>query len=285
MIGYIASTWSGWLDFVGYTKIVGLFFVIVIALWLMGIWQKKGTFFVASVLCTVLCLIPFSAAVLQVYQTPFYEYSWIWALVPMIPFLAYGATEIYGQLWVEKKLPRQTRILMTGMGVLICVLCISFTGPGMQETSKKKAMEETKQVLETVAEYGDDILQDELTLWAPKEIISYARMFAPQIRLYYGRDMWQKELDVFTDDRYSEKQQEDFAWMEASCQAAATEPMSGVGQLQQAVLQGVNVIMFDKNTGEDLIQELEQFFSVEAGKIRGYYVFFMTPDMIKRYEQ
>jgi len=285
MIEYVTSIWANWLTFVDETKIVGLFIVVAMTIWLLELWQKRRTFFMTCVVCVVLCFVPFTAMGLLLYQTAFYAYDWIWALIPMIPFLAYGGTEVYAKIWSERKLPKYTRLVLTALGLAICGLSISFAGPGMQETAKGNRIQDTKQTLEIVEEYGEETLGQELFLWAPREIVAYARVIAPQIHLYYGRDMWEEELDVLTDDRYTKKQKEDYLWMEQVGDAyAQVEDADAVEQIRQAISDGVNVILFGKDTGKEVIASLEQFFSVKAGTIKGYTVFFITPQMALRYQ-
>ena len=88
-----------------------------------------------------------------------------------------------------------------------------------------RALQETSRAdMESKADTGKT---DAPCLWAPREILEYARMWDgagedASFTLLYGRNLWDKALNAYTFDVYPEEMEELYLWMEESARSADT---------------------------------------------------------------
>ena len=67
---------------------------------------------------------------------------------------------------------------------------------------------------EAVLAEASAVCGEEFCLWAPREILEYARTRDGKISLLYGRDMWDAALHAYSYDVYSEETEALYRWME-----------------------------------------------------------------------
>lgn len=280
----ILSTWEGLHTYNTWTKILAIFAIVMLCLWLRSSWRQQGTFFAFSVVTFFLCLCPLTAYLLGIYQTAFYTYSWIWNLVPLLPMVAYGLTQYLISYWESKTQIKVEKILISiaiGFGL---VLCIGLGRKVWNEENRSADMERAQRVLTICKEYQDK-LEEPMLLWAPKEIVEYARFTCPEMKLYYGRDMWEEDLLFYTDDRYTECQIEDYQWMDFLGDIYSKGEESdykGPRKTREALQFGVNAILFPTTTDQEVITSMEMRYRKKAVRIEEYYFFIFTRDEVVR---
>lgn len=163
----------------------------------------------------VLVLFPVSAAALMLYQTGFYSYPWIWSLVPVTLCIAWGSVKLLWELTAQKRRDGKEGLrLAAGVAVLLALLVLTgnlgnLRGVSEEEKSRQSAARQ-------VADYMEEILQaKETMLWAPRTVLEAVRMQSGEIRVLYGRDMWEPAAAAYAYDTYSMERQRLFDWMEA----------------------------------------------------------------------
>lgn len=253
-----------------------------------------------TTLFLALILFPPAAILLDWYQTRFYDFGWMIALLPMTLTIAYGATravtdcyEKYCQESVWKTAG------LAAMALAVLLLCgnldterqwldngsfsESFSGSGQVMTEEEKQIEALA-VLEYLEENG---AAEDVCLWAPALVLDYIRRTDGSVRLLYGRNMWDEALNAYSYDSYPQKLREAYAWMEESAsylqnQGGSAEIGTALEESVHAALDGgVNVIVLPWERGEDdggipdaLTAAVRRLgYEVTVGKDWGYYFF------------
>ncbi len=171
--------------------------------------REKRLLAVTAVLL-LLVLFPGSAAGLMLYQTRFYSYHWIWSLVPTTLCIAWGGTRLLWELTGQQRRDgKAARRLAAGMAVLLAFLLL--TGNMGNLRSADREQESARQA----AVYLEQLPQaGEALLWAPRPVLEAVRRHSGEIRLLYGRNMWEPEAAAYAYDTYPMEQQRLFDWME-----------------------------------------------------------------------
>lgn len=203
----LRGAWSGWLEFTEGGKLAAVFLALAGYL----LWDKRqrgasrllAAYGLAGAL---LCICPVTAAILMKYYTLFYDYPWIWSMVPITCVIALGGTCLLAKLWNGERGRRglARRLAVTAGCVGILVLC-GGTAPELADAAGRD------QALAAVGEICDG---SGFCLWAPREILEYVRSEHGEIRLLYGRNMWDNALNAYSYDGYSEEEKELYEWME-----------------------------------------------------------------------
>lgn len=198
--------------------IVGIFF-----LWLLGKYKKNEKtremlFF--GIVMSFLVIVPLSGFVLSTYQTQFFGYRHLLLLLFPMVFIPWSLTEAVeqgvslvkrnaedGELAKEK--PWIVRLV--GIAVVVCLLMVSgnLITEGVDTNFsivKEKMPTKVVEVLE--------LLEDGDVVAAPNLIVEYARSYDGDIKLIYGRDMWQPALRAYTYNVYDETTCEIYRWMQ-----------------------------------------------------------------------
>lgn len=218
MFEWLRNAWEGWIQFTDQGKLAALLIAALIYLFLSRK-QKgpQGRLVFYSAIATVLCIVPFTASALMGYQTKFYDYRWIWNVVPMTAVIALGGTLFLTEHWKEGGYRAfASNLFLTGLCVAVLLLCGGLSG-GEKEAVRSGEREAAWEVLHTVRELcaGQEVGDgQEICLWAPREILEYARVGEDRVCLLYGRNMWDVALNAYSYDVYSEELQELYKWME-----------------------------------------------------------------------
>ena len=203
--GYHALTESG--------QFLMLFMTALLFLWFLRGFEKKEFRRLATVMLLLL-LCPVSIKLLLLYQTGFYGYENLWALLPMTALLACAAvmavfkiTAIYisERRKLRKAVSAKREHAAEVFAVFLMALLLFFCGTMEmaksetgQDLNGDKLPEEVAEVLQLV-----EIPQEEgVFVLAPDEVAAWARIYSGKILLPYGRNLWEPVLSAYTYDVY-----------------------------------------------------------------------------------
>lgn len=272
----------GWQAYITPGKLPVLLAVELLFCWLTGrkLGQKALVCYMGAMACV--CVFPVTAVLLMVYQTKFYDYQWIWSTVPLTVVTAYGAVEILGSIsepWKRENLKKS----IPGVFVLLAILflCSGFgqepVNPGEEIRERNRA---EKVLAELPAEKG-------ILLWAPADIMEYARAEDSSVTLLYGRNMWDKWLDAYSYDTYPEAYEELYKWIENEEQfsrgkiteedfqerkRAAGQNLTLTEAVERAAAAGVNCILLPESLDFEEISALAEKKGFEYKKLDGYHL-------------
>ena len=161
-----------------------------------------------------LVLFPVSAAALMLYQTRFYVYHWIWSLVPVTLCIAWGGVELLWELTAQKRRDGRTGFrLAVGVTVLLALLLLT-GNMGNIRTMTEEEKTRQEEMWQAAVYLGELPGVEETLLWAPRSVLEAVRRQTGEIRLLYGRNMWEPEAAAYAYDSYPMEQQRLFDWME-----------------------------------------------------------------------
>ncbi len=293
----LRNAWLGWLRYTENGKIVAILLAVLLFLWFgKKEWKEKSADWLLwyTTIMVVCCIFPVSAVFLMKYQTSFYNYEWIWCFVPVTMVTAYGITVFLTNQWEsylyniegKQEVKKLRCVGITILTVVVLALCGNMGQHSFKGYEEVKAQEHTGLVLE-------NLMQEEpeggICLWAPKEIMASARALNGNIRLIYGRNMWDAALGAYSYETYTEVEELLYLWM---CNLEETGSMEGLelsvkdsGEgvkkqvitveqcMQTAVTAGVNRILLPGNILPEELQQLESLLGVQARQVEGYFVF------------
>ncbi|MBP5223940.1 MAG: hypothetical protein J6Z35_12395 [Lachnospiraceae bacterium] len=281
------NAWSGWLDYMGAGKLAGLAFLLLLLLWLLHLGNRRQQFLCGySLIFLAVCICPVTAGLLMLYQTKFYDYEWIWSLIPLTVLLACGGTVLLEWFWERYEKDKTGRILGISAMILLALLCGRL---GNKEWIVENTAKERDGISQLLQKLEEDSTQ-ELYLWAPQEVMEHARSLDGNVRLAYGRNMWQEYLNAFSYEEYSPEQREMYAWMVMCGRYGRLEvPMASdlelVGEgpvpgsmldwekcMIEAMQMGVNRILLPGNLSEEALMKLEAALQIKPEAMDGYYL-------------
>lgn len=276
----LKNAWEGWLNYTDAGKLAALLFAILLYLWFLKKYKEQHDLTVYTTIMTVLCIFPVTAAVLMVYQTRFYDYQWIWTLVPTTMMLAFGGTIFLRDCLNDtKKSKLQKTVVLLGLLAAV-VLCGRLGNEKWQVDGAVSKKEAVKQLLEQVTEELDG---SQMCLWAPEEVIELSRMIRGDITLLYGRNMWDKSLNAYSYDVYSDEVTDCYLWMtyvedmgeldgEVKPEGDKRE-LKGAICVKNAVNAGVNTILLPKSMKTEALEQVQNVLEVKAKELDDYYLF------------
>ena len=301
--------WLGWKNYTNDGKLVALLLAALLFLWydIFIPWYDtsipwydvrkkagKSSFFGYTIIVTICCILPVTAGLLMVYQTKFYDYDWIWSLVPLTAAIAYGATIFLAKCWngsAEGKgnfTERQEGFKKTqwrrGIPVTVLLLAIIVLSGGLGKPSwdRKRQAAEREQAYVILDQIMALASEGEICLWAPREIMSYAREHDGRIRLPYGRNMWDISLNAYAYDTYDEQTIALYQWMERAGKADTigtdTVPVSLETCLRYAKDAGVDCVVLPEAVSQETIQRMETALHTKARLLEGYWIFYERAD-------
>lgn len=295
---------TGWSDFLDSGKLAALLLAVLLFLWFGRKGKEQGAFLLYTSVMTVLCILPVTAVLLMLYQTRFYDYEWIWSLVPLTAVTAYGITLFLAEYWKGFGRDRWYKgIPVTLLLLAVLLLCGSLGREVWDRDAERKERERAYAVLDRIREEYPDAA---LHLWAPRDILEYAREKDAGITLLYGRNMWDPSLNAYAYDVYDENVVMAYRWMEwtqltgegslevkpeerqdsedtkeavPADRADGEEPFSGPqiftseDSAAVALTNGVNCILLPEISKQDTVRSMERALGVQAGQTEGYYLF------------
>jgi hypothetical protein len=270
MIEMMNTARIGWLAYMDYGKYTALFLSGLLFLWLTVSRSKLQTHLLRyGVLTLGLVIFPISAALLMVYQTPFYDYRWLLSLVPITPLIAYSIA-----LVSEGRYPKGIKM------VFLCLLpALLLLGAPVGETSLQERSlltDNAKQVRHILDELTLDGNTDTIYLWAPKDVLSWVRIEDGTIKLPYGRNMWEPALNAYTYDTPTKAATQMYTWMEETTEDDwSWDPITAKSALQNALNMGVNRILLPELVGENALGNIQETLESKRTTVtntEGYYI-------------
>ena len=251
---------------------------------IMALWLYTG-------LTAFVCICPVTALFLMKYQTAFYSYVWIWAVVPQTALIAWAAAEFLCGLWKKRTL---TNIVATV--ILLGIVFLSGNPVSewtREQTAQIPAMDVTMQQnsetspWETLASLTKYRLTESgdtgFTLWAPKEVMAAARAYSADINPVYGRSIWDASLGSYSYDTYETGQEDLYLWMSHLETTGETEyvrmdestgarTIAFADCLAYAAEADVDMILLPGNLSEETLAELQNTVGRELQPLEGYYL-------------
>ena len=271
MTEWIKNARLGWMDYTESGKLAALLLLALLLFWFWKKeeWNKYRQLFIYTTLSAVCCVVPVTAVVLMAYQTKFYDYEWIWGVVPITVVIALAGTLLWTEL--TRRYQGGHRSGWKKAGILLLAICFLYVcGPlGADNPAKEEkqvALAETERVLEIVTENGQN---RDVVLWAPRELMQYARAVDGAVRLPYGRNMWDPALNAYSYETYGDTEIALYEWM-----TEAEETGTGDKTILKSVLElGVNCMVLPGNLSSELLAEWEETLGVQAEIADGYFLF------------
>lgn len=277
MAELIHSAWHGWIRFTGDGKTVALFLAAVFFLQMRQKKTVKASFVLYAAVMAACCIVPVTAALLMLYQTRFYDYEWVWSLVPLTAVTAYGFVEFLAEYWKDFKgnlWKKGLSAALLSLGVLL--LSGSLKEPDWSRREEAQGRRHAQTLLKEIkAQSGDG----QICLWAPENVMEYARELDGGIQLVYGRNMWDLALNAYAYDVYEPAVIELYQWMGQSHEEIPEENGNEESRaavrrcVQAAQDRGVNCILLPEDAAEGKVAEMEAALGVRAGRLEGCYLF------------
>lgn len=264
MTEFLSSAWAGWLDYTSHGKLAAVFLAAMLFLWFGAEKCKQKSFLIYTTCMAVACICPLTAVGLMLYQTRFYDYPFLWSAVPVTALIALAFV-----LFAEKMLKGRTRaVIAVSLGILAVML---FVGGGLGVTGVKwtnygqERDRVEKVLLPLEEEYNIDWI-----LWAPAEIMEYARDVDDRIELLYGRNMWDEHLNAYTYDTYPDYYRDMYLWMTRGWDRGNLTDR----EIAQAVWDtNVNCILLPGDIETEIVECFEEELGVEARDLGEYILF------------
>lgn len=289
----LTNAWLGWQRYTDNGKYAALLILVLLFFWFRREEEKQKVLLVYTTLITLFCLFPVSAAFLMLYQTKFYDYEWIWSYVPVTLMIAYGVAVFLVEYWENcKKIIG--KCVGTAAVLVLVFLCGSMGQDNYGIESEKQERSEAYEVLGRLIEEGGN----DICLWAPREIMENARAYDGNVRLVYGRNMWDAALGGYSYETYEKKQELLYLWMGNVAGTGMTEyvpdddnikledceslGLSGVETetvinavwcLEVAESLGVNRILLPDNILPEELEKLATAWESEPVQLGEYYLF------------
>lgn len=276
----LKNAWMGWQNYTDNGKLAALLFAALLFLWFAGKTDRQKPFFGYTAMIAVCCTVPFSAAGLMLYQTRFYDYVWIWSLVPLTAVTAWGFVEFLTDQRIG-----ESRVQRAGIGLLaaaVLFLCGNLGKESVDFQAEKQELQGAEQVISAVSQNREG---GEFCLLAPQSIMEYARVIDGKLLLPYGRNMWDHALDGYSYDVYLPETVDLYRWMCSleelgdfdnalaigMVTAEAYEPMrdaclkSADKHLDTALKKGVNCFLFPGGLKEEAVTYLAELLQEKTG--------------------
>lgn len=264
---YLRNACLGWQDYLKSEKLIVFFFLVLLIFWLRNKWDDYRVLFDYSAVVAFVCIFPPTAVGLMLYQTKYYDYQWILALIPINTVIALGGTVLLSQLREFKKIKNSRKWFVVFVLFSILVLSGSKSETDWQVKDGKERKAQVQAVLQ-------EISGDQRVLWAPDDILEYSRELRPDINLLYGRDMFQKDLGGFSFDVYDAKTVACYDWMvlAQTYYEQSRFPIDDIYWFDWIVEKGVNVVILPESLRESTRHRIERHYHTESRKVGDYYL-------------
>lgn len=264
------NAWLGWLSFTRTGKMAGALLISLLFLWIYYKRVKQKEFLIYTTAVTLLCILPVTAALLQMYQTKFYDYKWIWSIVPMTAIIGFAAALFMTEFL--QKLQSGNRKRQIAAAVLLAVALVFSSGMGAETWEGYGKQPERRRAESLLANLQERMQGREICLWAPRSVVEYARAYDAGLRLLYGRDIWDSDLTAYSYDKYPGGFYDLYQWMEAD-DGEETVPDSYC--VETAMAAGVNCILVPADKPEETIENFQEILGIQAEKLEEYYLFIL----------
>lgn len=261
--------WNGWKSYTDGGKLAALVIAAVIYL-LLGFKSKgpRGRLTIYAGIMILVCICPVTAAVMMQYQTAFYDYQWIWSMVPVTAVIALGGTIFLTEQWKSGNGWRSWgyNLIVTAVSVAILLLCGGLGKGSVDHLQAETDRVHGQAVLNRVQQQCDK----DVCLWAPADILEYARLDG-EMELLYGRNMWDVALNAYSYDTYSAEEVELYQWMERLDDWAIEISVAEVEEYtQRGFVAGAECILLPKELSDWLAEpESESLLLERLGACEG----------------
>lgn len=275
MAELLKTAWHGWLEFTDVGKLAALLLVSLFLLWTYYEKVEKKEFLICSTIAAACCILPMTAAALMLYQTRIFDYRWIWSIVPLTAMTGFGMTVFLVEILQNCIQRNRMKGIQAALLLLAVVLLCGSLGEKPRNTDNAEQRDRAERVL---AEVQARMQDRELFLWAPREIMEFARAYDGSIRLIYGRNMWDGSLNAYIGSGYSPEIHAMRRWMDEG--SAGTEEDTEEGAPIQeffgtAVAAGVNCILLPADIRTEVLEQFEALTHTEAEAIDCFYLFIL----------
>lgn len=262
---------TGWSEYTAQGKFLALLLCALLYLWfhmLQGKKKRNINLLLYTSLMTLGCVFPVTAAALMLYQRHYYNYVWIWSMIPITGVIAWAGC-IFLTDCVEQYAGKERKKLVGICAFVLAIVMLSGNAgiPDEEITTARLQREEAYAVLSELVQKGNN---ETIQLWAPQSIMENARAYDSEIILPYGRNMWDPMLGTYTYDSYSLEIQQLYQWMLEVEQGSVPEDISCV---EYALEKGVNCILLPGESDEVLRNSVETLLGVRGQLLGNYYVF------------
>lgn len=282
----LKNAWAGWLRCSGNGKLAAVLLLTLTVAWIfrLGKERQREVLLYASVTAAA-CIFPVTAALIMTWQTKFYDYEWIWTIVPVTAVIACGGVLFLE--WIGKGAwKRSQKVIAAVMLLCLVILCGRLGNP--KWTVKDQAPERNR--IASVLEEARGGLGGELCLWAPREVIEQARTIDPEFVLLYGRNMWQGHLNAYSYDLYDQDRRDLYVWMVmigrygtldvpvatdidiVGERLEAGSHLKGLDCMRKAIGLGVDRILLPGIMTEEALETLRTELLAETRKIGEYWL-------------
>lgn len=299
MAELLRNAWTGWFRVTDGAKVMALFLAALLFLWIGYRQEKQRALLRYSTAAALCCIVPVTAAALMLYQTRFYDYEWIWSIVPVTVITAYAGTRVLAEHWQGFRREAWRKGLPVTVGLLAAVfLCNVSKGAGMDRETERAQRAEAKSILATVREEaaaGDTGTpgiaaagERSICMWAPRKVMEYVRRLDSSIILPYGRNMWDEALGAYSYGTYPKDIENMYQWMcvvEETCtendfdmtdimtEKMGEQELSTRECMEAAKKAGVDLLILPENTNPSLLDEVMSATGVRPKQDLGYYFF------------
>lgn len=258
------NAWNGWGNFIFYGKYPALLLLVLVVFWFFSDRKREPVLLGYTTVMTVCCIFPLTAALLMQYQTKFYDYQWVWNYVPLLIVVAFAGTLVLGycRKWAAA-------LVM----LVIILLCGRLTDPLAEVKTDWQQTAVAEKVVTAIAEAETE---EPIMLWAPKEVMAAARVYAPGIKLPYGRDLWDASLGAYTYDTYTQVEDDLCQWMHCAGVFGTVDGyrldgtvLEGRVCVEQALELDVNCIVVPAVMTQEAIAELTAILEEKLGQADG----------------
>ncbi len=208
---------TGWNRFLEgitlYKQYQGLVWFCCIALFVV-LWKRKSlksnALWITSLLLGGVVIFPLSAmALLRVY-TPYYHWLDLQSLFPVGLWMGYFGVVLFDYLKEQRipgwKLGKAGKMLVAAVGVMM-VFAVATTFHGMDKEEAADDFGVPMQSAEAFAMLEKNITTEDVVLVAPSEMLTYARLYNPNWKPLYGRDLWDSKAAGYIYSGYATEYQ------------------------------------------------------------------------------
>ncbi len=262
----------GWAEYTADGKLAAALLASLLFLWFGRKGRENLDFLAYASAAAVCCILPVTAILPMLYQTAAYDYVWIWSLVPVTAATAYGITVFLSEYWKDFDGKQWKRGLPVALLVLCAVLSCGSLGREVWDRDREKA--EREEACLVMEELSERLGSAGVYLWAPREILEYARETDAGCRLLYGRNMWDESLGAYAYDAYDERRQFLYRWMEALGEAQEAEHLGGLDAVVESVLDfGIDCILLPGDALPETVERMERGLGTKAQQLGDYLLF------------
>lgn len=300
MMELIQNAAAGWLRFNQNGKYAVLLLAVLLYLWYTELLRRQGkepesesnkapvimVFLQFTTLTAALAAVPVTAAVLMMYQTKFYDYEWIWSVVPVTAMTAFGMTVVYTgcyeKYWKNKLLKPAA---FAALGLALLALCGNLQGSWYRTADSGQQEEKTGKILDELNQNGNT---KDICIWAPRVIMESVRALDGNVTMPYGRNMWDDSLNAYSYDTYGPELVKLYEWMENAAAMGDGLPAENMQAgleaaaacAQTALEYGVNRILIPESVPAQVRDKVKgaaevMGFTVTLNAVEGYVIFSM----------